>query len=119
MKKHGNRNNVLKLKQRARNVKKRSKVDRFKSQVLNFMHMPDEEPSRGWLRASDVYRDYEYDCQVSGLKPCKKTTFAKIVADVLEKKKMTDGHMYYRPSPYLYNYLLSLLESGEEVKKAA
>ena len=119
MKKHGNRTNVLKLKQRAKKSKKRTQVDKFRTQVTNFLYLEDEAPSRGWTRASDVYQDYAYECLTEGLKPCKQMTFAKIASDHLEKRKMKDGHMYYRPSPRLYNHLVRLAEGGEEVKEAA
>ncbi len=119
MKKHGNRANVLKLKHRARKKKKLRQVDRFSSQVKNFLFMEDEAPSREWVRASDVYLDYVNDCLSDDATYCKQLTFAKIASVHLDKFKGTDGHMYYRPSPPLYNYLLSLRSHGEEVKKAA
>lgn len=119
MKKHGNRSNVLKLKQRAKKNKRRTQVDKFRTQVTNYFYMEDEAPSRDWVSASVMYCDYEHECLTEGLKPCKQTTFSKIASEHLEKKKWRDGRTFYRPSTKLYNYLLSLLDSGEEYKKAA
>jgi hypothetical protein len=119
MKKHGNRTNVLKLKQRAKKSKKRTQVDKFRTQVTNYFYMEDEAPSRDWIAASTVYRDYVYECRSEGLTPCEQTIFSSIASEHLEKRKRTGGRMYYRPSTKLYNHLLSLLEGGEEYKKAA
>jgi hypothetical protein len=119
MKKHGNRSNVLKLKQRAKKNKRRTQVDKFRTQVTNYFYMEDEAPSRDWMSASVMYRDYVYECLTDGLNPCKQTTFAKIASDHLEKKKWRDGRTFYRPSTKLHNYLVRLAGGGEEVKKAA
>lgn len=119
MKKHGNRSNVLKLKQRAKKNKRRTQVDKFRTQVTNYFYMEDESPSRDWVAASIVYKDYVHECLSEGLNPCEQSTFSKIASEHLEKRKRTGGCMYYRPSTKLYNYLVSLLGSGEEVKQAA
>lgn len=119
MKKHGNRTNVLKLKQRAKKNKKRTQVDMFRTQVTNFFYMEDEAPSREWVAASTVYEDYVFECQSEGLTPCEQSIFSRIASDHLEKRKRTGGRMYYRPSPRLYDHLVRLAGGGEEVRKAA
>ncbi len=119
MKKKSNKSTVHRIKRPSKKKVRQSQADKYRDQVLAYLHMEDEQPSRGWTRASSIYSDYVYDCLSEGASYCKQTTFGKIASDCLERQKRRDGYVYYRPKLSLYNYLLSLLEGCGDVKKAA
>ena len=126
MKKKDPRENVLELKRRARELKGQlqtveelSSKEKFGPGIERFIYMPDEELSRQLGRASYVHQCYVEYCKSEELEHCNITIFGTIMKKYVKKKRGKGGCLFYTLRPHVFNYLNSLLNSGEELKEAA
>ncbi len=122
MKKHGNRSSINILKERL--LEQSGNVEdlvlfRDKESVRGYYYQEDESPSLEPIKASLVYKDYVYWCSLENIEACNINRFRELSSEYVEKRKAWEGCIWYTLQPRVYDYLNSLLESGEEVKKAA
>lgn len=122
MKKHGNRSSINRLKERL--LEQSGNVEdlelfRDKESVKDYYYQEDESPSLEPIKASLVYKDYVYWCSLENIEACNINRFRELSSEYVEKRKAWEGCIWYTLQPRVYDYLNSLLESGEEVKKAA
>ncbi len=92
---------------------------RGEKSVRGYYYQEDESPSLEPIKASLVYKDYVYWCSLENIEACNINRFRELSSKYVEKRKAWEGCIWYTLQPRVYDYLLSLLDSGEEVKKAA
>lgn len=102
MKKHGNRSNVLKLKQRARRSKtvnkkvaNRQRDSLLKKLTKEFFTGFDPSPKVGWVPSSQVYQDFLFFA-CDHITDCSATKFGSLAVPYVRKKKLAGGRMHYR-----------------------